>query len=114
MQDRIIWIDEWPAREAVRIYARLSDDAPAERARMRAQGFVWDCGTLYRVCPRAEVAVLLRSLLEFDYHLVPYLDRRVELQLLQDLGLTRGELTFYRRAEPVPGLVTWSAIYAFE
>jgi hypothetical protein len=114
MWDRTVWIDEWPAREAVRIYARLSDDAPDERARMRAEGFVWDCGTLYRVCPRAEAAALLRSLLERDYRFVPYLDRRVELQLLQDLGLTGGELTFYRRAEAVPGFVTWTALYAFE
>jgi hypothetical protein len=114
MQDRAVWIDEWPAREAVRVYARLSDDAPVERARMHAQGFVWDCGTLYRVCPRAEAAALLRNLLERDYRLVPYLDRRVELQLLHDLGLTGSELTFYRRAEAVPGFVSWSAIYAFE
>jgi hypothetical protein len=114
MRDRIVWIDEWPAHEAVRIYARLSDDTPTERARMRADGFVWDCGTLYRVCPRVDAAVLLRSLLERDYRLVPYLDRRVELQLLQEMGLSGGELTFYRRAEAMPGCVTWTAIYAFE
>jgi hypothetical protein len=114
MQDRFFWIDEWPAREAVRVYARLSDDTPAERAHMRAEGFVWDCGTLYRVCPRAEAAGLLRSLLERDYRLVPYLDRRVELQLLQDLGLTGGELTFHRRVETTAGMITWTAIYAFE
>jgi hypothetical protein len=109
-----MWVDEWPAREAVRIYARLSDDSPAERAWMRADGFTWDCGTLYRVCPRSEAAALVRRLLSRDYRLVPHLDRRVELQLLQDLGLSGSELTFYRRTDDGVGPVTWTAIYAFE
>src|SRR3954451_9796659 len=93
--DRTVSIDEWPARDAVRIYARLTDNAPSERAQMRVDGFTWDCGTLYRVCPRAEAAALVRRLMNRDYRLVACIDRRIELQLLRDLGLTGSELTFY-------------------